>query len=204
MAFTKFNFSPCISSRSCWKKINSIRFRIELQIALPQYNTYIFSPYFRAIDPRKNDAAEWRRHLRRINRSRISRSLTRRIGGILRNLSSPSLVRNFISLSRDKRDELCPRARAAARPRFPKSSSADPPPGESFAAEGSCGFCGSTRGERSLSSAASPDVLQLNPSKAARSVQRLPLPFLCLSPIPFRRATRYPPASRRTSTSCGF
>lgn len=124
------------------------------------------------------------------------RSLARWIGWILRNLSSLSR-RNFISLSRDGREKSCPCARAHARA-FRNLLRGSFPEG-SFAAEGSCGFCGSTRGERSLSSAASPDVLQLNPSKAARSVQRLPLPLLSpLPPVFLSLSLRYPSAFRRT------
>lgn len=96
----------------------------------------------------------------------LARSPARRIGRILRNLSSPSR-RNFISLSHDGREKSCPRARARARAsrNLLRGSS----PGGFFAAEGSCGFCGSTRGERSLSSAASPTFYNLTlPRQHAR------------------------------------
>jgi len=143
-------------------------------------NEYIISfPFAWCNRSSKNITERWS-HLRRINRPRISLSLSHSLAGsarILRNLSSPSRC-NFISLSRDGREKSCPRARTSRN--LLRGSS----PGGSFAAEGSCGFCGSTRGEWSLSSAASPDVLQLNPSKAARSVQRLPLPLLPLSALP--------------------
>lgn len=104
--------------------------------------------------------------------SPFARSLAGSAGSFV--ISHPCLVVILsVCLATGEREIVSSRAHTRAFRNLRGSS-----PGGSFAAEGSCGFCGSTRGERFLSSAASPDVLQLNPSKAARSVQRLPLPFL--------------------------
>lgn len=114
----------------------------------------------------------------RINRARISRSfvIPRRRRRRCRNFIRPSC----------KREDRVPALSRA----FRNLVRGDPPPGDPSRLRGPADSA--ARREESSPYLRRPvDVLQLNPSKAARSVQRLPLPLLppFLLPAPLLSAT---------------